>query len=259
MKKQILLLIISILCVNLSVYAQVDSVKLKEIEKTRTESGVDPTRVSSRFGYTFEILKPNEGDAFRFNNNMKLTFGVSRWSLKVETRISALYDGQEGSDVVSGMSDIKLGINNAFFVSGKHALAGGFDLSAPTGSKEFNNQAFTIQPNIAYAYTINPMLIFAVNPQYTRTIWRNKDVPMQDILTVRPFFALFLPSGVFAVIEPRSQYDFTLKKYDFIISPIIGGSIGGGFNLALILEIPTKQETLNNYGILGKLGIQKTL
>ena len=240
-------------------YAQLDSVKLKEIEKTRTESGVDPTRVSSKVSYSFEVIKPTEGDAFKFNNNIKLNFGITRWSLKVEARVSAKYDGMPGSDMKSGMSDLKLGINNAFFVSGKHAFAGGFDLSAPTGSKDFNNQAFTIQPNIAYAYTISPTLIFALNPQYTRTIWRNNDVPMQDILTTRPFFALFLPTGLFAVIEPRCQYDFANKKFDFIISPIIGGSIGGGFNLLFILEIPTKEETLNNYGVAGKFGFQKSL
>lgn len=54
---------------------------------------------------------------------------------------------------------------------------------------------------------------------------------------------IYFGKGVF---EPRTIFDFENNKFDLILSPIIGKSLGAGFNLIDRIEIPTKQSTIDS-------------
>lgn len=66
-----------------------------------------------------------------------------------------------------------------------------------------------------------------------------------------------MSSGWFYVFEPRIINDFENDNFNFVISPIVGRSIGGGFNMTAVAEFPTKKETIDNAGILVQFGITK--
>lgn len=75
MKNTFLLTLFAISSSMLS-FGQTDSAKLEQI---RTESGVDPTRVQSRVGYTF-LINDQKANAGQITNRMTITLGVNRWS-----------------------------------------------------------------------------------------------------------------------------------------------------------------------------------
>ena len=78
--------------VGLKAQDKTDSLKL---EKIRAESGVDPTRVMSRVGYTV-LVYDKTGSAGQLNNRLSMNVGVSRWSF------SAKYDAVMISPIIPG-------------------------------------------------------------------------------------------------------------------------------------------------------------
>ena len=79
-----------------------------------------------------------------------------------------------------------------------------------------------------------------------------------SLLTVRTFIAKFWDSGFFAVFEPRPMYDFTSRRFDMILSPIVGKALGGGYTLTFLAEIPVREESLHNVGALFLVGVKRT-
>lgn len=235
------------------VYGQSDSLS---IEKTRTESGVDPTRVNSRVGYS--VLYFDKADnASSISNKFSMVFGVNRWSFSVKPEIISLHNGVTGTGFETAFSDVKFSILNAFYVKGKHALAGSVEFSVPTGKVGFGSQVFSATPAVTYSYTIHPSLFLAIQPQYTFAIAKDNLYPSISVLTNRIFIAKFTNKGMFYVFEPRTLFDFENDTFDLILSPIIGKSLGAGFNLIGLMEIPTKKTTLDNRGVLYQIGFNK--
>jgi hypothetical protein len=226
------------------------------VDKLRTESGVDPTRVNSRIGYSVLYYDKSENSA-SVNNRINLTIGVNRWSFSIKPEIIALHNGVAGSGFNSGFSDLKFSILNAFYIKGKNSLAGSVEFNLPFGKQDFGSQYFSATPAITYAYTINTSLFLAVQPQYTFAIAKDEFYPDLNVLTTRIFIAKFTNAGAFYVFEPRLIYDFENKNFDFILSPIIGKSLGAGFNLIGLMEIPTRQSTIDSRGILYQIGFNK--
>jgi len=226
------------------------------IDKLRTESGVDPTRVNSRIGYSVLYYDKSENSA-SVNNRLNLTIGVNRWSFSIKPEIIALHNGVAGSGFNSGFSDLKFSILNAFYIKGKNSLAGSVEFNLPFGKQDFGSQYFSATPAVTYAYTINTSLFLAVQPQYTFAIAKDELYPDLNVLTTRIFIAKFTNAGAFYVFEPRLIYDFENKSFDFILSPIIGKSLGAGFNLIGLMEIPTRQTTIDSRGILYQIGFNK--
>jgi len=226
------------------------------IDKLRTESGVDPTRVNSRIGYSVLYYDKSENSA-SVNNRLNLTIGVNRWSFSIKPEIIALHTGVPGTGFNSGFSDLKFSILNAFYINGKNSLAGSVEFSLPFGKQDFGSQYFAATPAITYAYTINASLFLAIQPQYTFSIAKDELYPDLNVLTTRIFIAKFTNAGAFYVFEPRLIYDFENKSFDFIVSPIIGKSLGAGFNLIGLMEIPTKESTIDSRGILYQIGFNK--
>ena len=147
---------------GMGVFAQTkdDSLRLEQI---RRESGVDPTRVQSRAGYSL-LIYDQEDAAGQIHNRISLNVGVNRWNLSMKYEAITRTTGEPGSGFSSGMGDIKFSLLNAFFVKGKHALAGGAEFSIPTGKPGFGSQYFSLTPSLTYSYTIKPSFFLAVQP-----------------------------------------------------------------------------------------------
>lgn len=152
------------------------------------------------------------------------------------------------------MGDVKFSILNAFYTKGKSAFAGSVEFGFPTASASIAQYAglggyFYATPALTYSYTINDQgLMMAFQPQYTFALSKNKKYPDLGVFTLRMFMAKFCQSGYFFVLEPRPVYDVVNNKFDFIISPIIGKSLGEGYNLIFIAEIPTAKDSFKNKG-----------
>lgn len=233
--------------------AQTDSL---DIEKLRTESGVDPTRVNSRVGYS--ILYYDKADnASSINNKFSLVLGVNRWSFSIKPEIISIHSGVIGTGFETSFSDVKFSILNAFYIKDKNSLAGSVEFNLPFGKEGFGSQIFSATPAITYSYTINSSLFLAVQPQYTFDIAKDDLYPDVSVLTNRIFIAKFTKAGMFYVFEPRTIIDFENNNFDLILSPIIGKSLGAGFNLIGLMEIPTKQSTIDSRGILYQIGFNK--
>lgn len=235
------------------VVAQSDTIY---VDKLRTESGVDPTRVNSRIGYS--VLYFDKADnASSVNNKLNLTLGVNTWSFSIKPQITAIHDGVPGTGFNAGLTDLNFSILNAFYVKGKSAFAGSVEFNLPFGKQDFGSQYFSATPAITYSYTINTSLFLAIQPQYAFAIARDALYPDLSVLTIRSFIAKFTAAGVFYVFEPRIIFNFENNNFDLILSPIIGKSLGAGFNLIGLMEIPTKQSTIDSRGVLYQIGFNK--
>lgn len=234
-----------------SLFAQTDSLA---IEKMRAESGVDPTRVTSKVGFIAAYYDKPDNSSY-IVNKFNVTLGVDRWSIALKPEIKSVLNG--GSGFKTGISDMKFLILNAFYINGKHSMAGSVEFNIPFGKQDFGSQYFSATPAITYSYTLNDQLFFAIQPQYTFAIAKNDLYPDLRVLTTRIFLAKFTNSGYYFVFEPRSVYNFENKNYDMILSPIIGKALGAGMNLVFLMEIPTKKSTIDSNGILVQLGYNK--
>jgi hypothetical protein len=253
--KYTLLLILTLIISGKGAFAQTESDSLK-LEQLRRESGIDPTRVQSRAGYSL-LIYDQQGAAGQINNRFSLNAGVNRWNLSMKYEIVTLNTGEAGSGFTSGMGDIKFSLINAFFIKGKHALAGSAEFSVPTGKPGFGSQYFSVTPSLTYSYTITPSLFLAVQPQYTFDLMKDPASASLSVITVRSFLAKFTGNGYFFVFEPRPVFDLTNDRFDLILSPITGKSLGGGFNLIVLAEFPTNETTIKNRGNLYQFGFNK--
>lgn len=236
-------------------FAQSDADSLK-LEQLRRESGVDPTRIQSRGGYTF-LIYDQEGEAGQINNRLSLNLGVNQWNFSMKYDVITRTTGEPGTGFTSGMGDIKFSLLNAFFVKEKHALAGSAEFSMPSGKPGFGSEYFSVTPSLTYSYTINPGLFLAVQPQYTFDLMKDPAYSSLSIITIRSFLARFTSNGYFFVFEPRPIFDLTHDSFDLVLSPIVGKALGGGFNLIVLAEFPTNENTIKNRGNLYQFGFNK--
>lgn len=212
-----IIILVSILGGNF-VVAQTDTISAN---KLRTESGVDPTRVKSRVGFSVQYFDKSDNKSSVINK-LNLTIGVNKWSFSLKTQIIAKHDGVQGTGFNTGFADLNFSILNAFYAKGKNSIAGAVEFNLPFGKQDFGSQYFSATPSITYAYTINTSLFLAIQPQYSFAIARDELYPDLSILTIRNFIAKFTEKGVFYVFEPRIIFDFESNHFDLILSPIIG-------------------------------------
>ncbi|GAA4812934.1 hypothetical protein [Litoribaculum gwangyangense] len=227
-----------------------------KLESLRTQSGVDPTRVITKLVYSIWYYDKSDNRS-QINNRINFTVGVNRWSFGLKPEIITTNNGQLDSNFETRMGDLRFSILNAFYVKNKHALAAAAEFTLPTGAVGFGNQYFSMNPSLTYSYTVNTSLFFAIQPQYLFHLSKNLKYPTLSVFTLRTFLAKFMASGWFFVFEPRIINDFENNNFDFVVAPIVGKSLGGGFNITSVAEVPTKKETINNRGLLIQLGITK--
>lgn len=249
-----LFLLLLFSCINtLNAQQPQDSTQL---ENLRTQSGVDPTRVVTKLVYSIWYYDRSENRT-QINNRLNFTIGVDRWSFGLKPEIVTINSGLPNEGFKTNFGDLRFSLLNAFYVKNKHALAAAAEFTVPTGDFGFGSQYFSVNPSITYSYTVNSSLFFAIQPQYLFHLSKAVDYPSLNVLTVRTFLAKFMASGWFFVFEPRISNDFGNNRFDFVIAPILGKSLGGGFNITSVAEFPTKRETIENRGILIQFGITK--
>jgi hypothetical protein len=251
--KKSLLVIISLL-VSVLTYAQSDSASMAKMVK---ESGVDPTKVQSRASYSFLVSDPS-GSPISILNKLSFNLGINRWSFSGKYELVSRYTNNADGVFSTGSGDLKFSVLNAFFVKGKHALAASAELTFPLGKPGYGIQYFALMPALTYSFTINPSLIFAIQPQYLFSLVKGDNYPQLSILTTRIFIAKFTKSGYFFVFEPRPIYNFTTSQFDLILAPIIGKALGKGFNLVCFAELPTTKRLWDQTGPLYTAGISKS-
>jgi hypothetical protein len=251
-KSRFFLLFIGLIIFS-SLFAQQDSAAL---EKIRRESGIDPTRVQTRAGYSIVIQDQPSTNGW-ISNRLNMNMAVGRWAFQVKAEAVTRTPDQQGKGFNSGMGDIRFNILNAFFVRGKHALAANAEFSVPAGGTKYGTGYFSVTPAITYSYTIQPSLVFATQPQYTFHLVKDPAYPTLSVITIRSFLAKFTKTGYFFVLEPRPIFDLTNKKTDFVISPVMGKALGAGFNLIMLAEIAITENLRNNRGHIYQFGFNK--
>lgn len=227
----------------------------------RTQSGIDPTRVTSRVGYSAMYYLQSEGRA-QINNRLSANLGVGRWNFALKTDLVSV-NTVPGGGFATGLGDLYFTVLNAFYVHKRVALAGSVEFGLPTASSNIKASAgmggyFYATPALTFSYTINPTLMFAVQPQYSFSLAKNALYPDMNTFTTRIFLAKFTPTGWFFVLEARPIVDLNNGAFDFIVSPIVGKSLGKGYNLVLLSEVPTKRSTIDNRGVMFQLGFNKS-
>lgn len=228
-----------------------------ELEKLRTESGVDPTRVTSRASYSV-MYYAMSNDRAQINNRAALSLGVNRWSFTLKPEVVSITNPAFGSGFRTGFGDIKFTALNAFYATSKLAIAGSVEFGLPTGGSDFGSGYFSLTPALTLSYTVSPSLFLAVQPQYTFSLAKDSRYPDLNTFSARIFAAWFLKSGFFFVLEPRPIVDLNTGQFSMIISPLVGKSLGGGFNLILLSEIPITEPLYNNRGVMIQLGVSKS-
>jgi hypothetical protein len=256
--KSLLFFVALILSVFLSQFTLAQEMKndTTSIEKLRTESGVDPTRVQSRASYSI-LIQDLPLQAGIITNRVALTLGINRWSMAVKTEAVSRTPSIPGEGFNSGIGDVKFNVLNAFYVNGKHALAANAEFSVPFGGNTYGTGYFSVTPAVTYSYTIKSSLVFAIQPQYTFSLFKDPLFPDLSVITIRSFLAKFTKTGYFFVFEPRPVFDLENKNTDFIISPILGKSLGAGFNLLFLAEFPLTNNLRNARGITWQFGFNK--
>lgn len=249
------LITLFLLLIYSPVWAQIEEDSVK-IEKLRSESGVDPTRVMTRVGYSIIANNP-KGPVAAVGNRLSMNVGIGRWSISGKFELASKVGEQPGSGFVTGLNDFRFSILNAFLVSGKHAMAGALEFALPTGKPGIGLQYFSATPSLTYSYTIKPSLIFAIQPQYTFDLMKDELYPDLGVVTIRAFLAHFSSAGYFIVFEPRPIFDLENKKTDWVISPVFGKALGNGFNLISLVEIALTDNLKTNRGSLFQLGFNK--
>ena len=154
-----LLILFSIVFTALT-YAQTDSASMAKMVK---ESGIDPTKVQSRASYSFLISDPS-GSPIRIINRLTFNLGINRWNFTGKYELTSNYTNSSEGVFSTGSGDFKFNALNAFFVKGKHALAGSAELTFPIGKPGYSIQYFALMPALTYSYSINPSFIFAIQP-----------------------------------------------------------------------------------------------
>ncbi len=225
---------------------ETDSAK---VEQVRTQSGVDPTRIQTRVGYSIYTNDP-EGPVFLVFNRLSANFGIGRWSINTKFEWGSRTGDIPGTGFHSGIGDFKFSLLNAFLAKGKHAMAASAEFALPTGKQGIGLQYFSTTPSLTYSYTIKTTLVFALQPQYTFALAKDPISPPLSSLTIRSFLGHFSPEGYFVVFEARPIFNFNTSNAGLILSPILGKSIGKGFNLAALAEFAiTENSRVSKYQI----------
>lgn len=253
--KYIIIVLLALSTIS-TLHAQTTNEDSARIEKLRTESGVDPTRVQSRIGYSV-LAQDLPGSDGIITNRANFVLGVNRWTLGIKAESVTRTPEIAGTGFKSGFGDIRFNVLNAIFTKGKHAIAASAEFAIPTGGQQYGAGYFSVTPALTYSYTLKPTLFLAFQPQYSFHLMKDPLYPDLSVITIRSFLAKFTQSGFFFVLEPRPIFDLTNNKTDFVISPIIGKALGAGFNLIVLAEIATTSNLRNNRGHLYQVGFNK--
>lgn len=231
--------------------AQVDSIPVKDL---RVQSGVDPTRIISRFSYTVRYFDRSNNRSL-MQNRAAYSLGINEWSIGLRPE---LITRNTGDEFQTAGGDLRLLIFRRLLETEKHSLGLSADLTLPTGRPSFGGQYLSWNPSLTYAYTIKEDLIVAASAQYLFDLQRSNGQEGLSEFTLRPFLAKFFDSGWLFVFEPRLVQDFQQEDFQLILTPIVGKAIARGLNLNMVFEFPVDERFRNNRGWLLQFSLVKT-
>ena len=110
------------------------------LDEVRTQSGVDPTRIISKIGFSTWYFDKEAGNA-QVNNRISATFGVDDWAFNVRMDLVSINNVPGRRGFVTGAGNMKVNILNSFYNNGRHALAASVDLAFPTASQAIDAAA----------------------------------------------------------------------------------------------------------------------
>jgi hypothetical protein len=215
-------------------YIQKDT---NSFEHIRGESGIDPIIIHSKVSFTSIINNP-DGPSGLITNTFSFTFAVKHWSIGLDESLVTIMSGNPGDGFHSSAGDLKLTLSNKIYSIGKHSFAVSGKLAFPTGKKEFGSQYFSLTPVFTYTYSPVKSLIIALQPQYSFSLMKDPLYPKLSLLTVKALFAKFTRTGYVLGIELKPTLNFTSDVFDFYISPFVSKSLGSGFNLMILCDMP---------------------
>ena len=228
----------------------------QDVDRLRTESGIDPTRVQSRAAFSV-LVQDLPADAGQATMRGSLVLGVNHWSLTLKGDVVSQQTGQDGTGFRTGAGDFRFSALNAVYVKGRHAVAVSGEMILPTAGPGLGASYTALTPSVSYSFTLNPSLFLAVQPQYTFDLFKDAAAPDLRVFTTRAFLAKFTSAGYFYVFEWRPVFDYANDTADLMLSPIVGKAIGAGFNLLALVEFPTSSSAKAQRGNLYQVGLQK--
>lgn len=227
------------------------------IEHVRAESGVDPITIRSKIVFTSFINDP-KGPSGRITNSLNLTLGIKRWSMGLGGSFVSLMTGNPGEGFHSGVGDFVLSLQNKIYAHGKQAMAVAGVLTFPTGQSGYGSQYFSFTPVLTYLYAFKPSVIFVLQPQYSMHIMKDPLSPNLRLLTIRALAAQFTKTGFVFGLEMKPIINIEADIFYLYVSPFFGKSLGAGFNLLFLCDIPVNKPAIGK-GLVFQLGINRNI
>jgi hypothetical protein len=257
MKHQLFLGILLICLFAIKARAQTESKQTDttSIENIRGQSGIDPIIIHSKVIYNLFVLD-SKGPSGRITNAAAIAFGVRRWGISLKGSVVSVLSGNPGEGFRSATGDINLALQNNVYARGKHALAVSGELGLPTGKLGYGNQYFSFTPALTYIYTIKPSMIMALQPQYSFHLMKDPIYPDLSQLTVRVLFAKYTRTGNVYGMELKPTINFQSNILKLFITPFVSKSLGAGFNLLFLCDLPANKSAINE-GPTYRLGINR--
>jgi hypothetical protein len=232
--------------------AQTDTLS---IENIRGLTGIDPIIVHSKIQYNLYVLDI-KGPSAKITYTPGVSFGVKRWSTSVKASVVSLISGIPGEGFKSGIGDIKLSVQTRIYSKNKHSIAVSGELAIPTGKNGYGCQYFSLTPILTYTYAIVPSLIFALQPQYSFHLLKDPISPDLSTITVRSLIAKFTKKGSAYGLEVKPACNLTTNTFTAFLSPFLSNSLGGGFNMLLMCDLPLNHSAVET-GPTYQLGINR--
>ena len=85
------------------------------LDEVRTQSGVDPTRIISKIGFSTWYFDKEAGNA-QVNNRISATFGVDDWAFNVRMDLVSINNVPGRRGFVTGAGNMKVNILNSFYI-----------------------------------------------------------------------------------------------------------------------------------------------
>jgi len=228
------------------VSAQTDS-KQKDtvsIEHLRGHSGLDPIIIHSKIVLNSYINDP-KGPSGIITNTAGLALGIQRWSMGLDYSYVSKMVGAPGDGFQSAAGDIKFSLSNKIYGKGKHSIAITGGLTFPTGKMGYGSQYLLLTPILTYSYALKPSVILALQPQYSFHLMKDPLYPEVSLLTIRALFAKFTRNGYVFGLETKPTMNFAANNFVIFISPFVSRSLGAGFNIMFLCDIPANSLAID--------------
>jgi len=257
MKYYLILVLLCLLCLSTELAAQKDTTRKDTLsyEQIRGQSGLDPVIIHSKYIFT-SYINDLEGSSCVITNTAGILLVVKKWGLSLESSVVSVKSKSTGEGFSSGIGDMKFTLSYKLHTKGKHSLAVAGKLGFPTGKAGFGSQYLSLTPAITYIFAPKPSIILAVQPQYSFHLFKNALYPDLSLLTVKLLFAKFNKSGFIYGVELKPIVNFTASYFNLFISPFLSHSLGGGFNILVLCDIPATGATIKK-GATYQLGFNR--